>query len=302
MDKNLLKIIRCPVCGKTFNFGKEWLVCRGCGKKYPAKRNVPILHIGKAADLKYPSAGKSQVNPLLKPIKFVYLKINNFLSGLSPIRPEFYRREVASQIPKGKKIKILDIGGGESIYRQQFVSPTDEYLILEVDFQAGFVQKSLTKNNYVIGDAHNKFTFAPQSFDVILLFEVLEHVKDPREIIRSCAYWLRPGGKLILSAPQYWKIHGWPSDYYRYTIYGLQELLNTSGLKTKKYWPMGGPYSLIWCMIKINSRFAQFFLIDWLIMTPLVLLARLADWINLKIYKQFLDTKGWLVSAQKQSD
>ena len=39
----------------------------------------------------------------------------------------------------------------------------------------------------------------PGEFDVITCMEMLEHVPDPRSILRACATLLRPGGKLFLS-------------------------------------------------------------------------------------------------------
>jgi 2-polyprenyl-6-hydroxyphenyl methylase/3-demethylubiquinone-9 3-methyltransferase len=39
----------------------------------------------------------------------------------------------------------------------------------------------------------------PGTFDVITCMEMLEHVPDPRSVLRACASLLRPGGKLFLS-------------------------------------------------------------------------------------------------------
>jgi 2-polyprenyl-6-hydroxyphenyl methylase/3-demethylubiquinone-9 3-methyltransferase len=43
------------------------------------------------------------------------------------------------------------------------------------------------------------------SFDVVVAFEVIEHLYAPRELIRSAVRLLRPGGHLLLSTPY----HGW---------------------------------------------------------------------------------------------
>jgi len=42
---------------------------------------------------------------------------------------------------------------------------------------------------------------------------------------------LRPGGHLILTAPQYWSLHEEPRDFYRYTSIGLQYLTSEAGLE-----------------------------------------------------------------------
>ncbi|HTV17366.1 MAG TPA: class I SAM-dependent methyltransferase [Polyangiaceae bacterium] len=41
----------------------------------------------------------------------------------------------------------------------------------------------------------------PESLDVVTLFDVLEHVDDPRAALARVARWLRPGGLLVLSVP-----------------------------------------------------------------------------------------------------
>jgi 2-polyprenyl-3-methyl-5-hydroxy-6-metoxy-1,4-benzoquinol methylase len=43
--------------------------------------------------------------------------------------------------------------------------------------------------------------FPPASYDCIILWHVLEHLRDPAEILRRCAVWLRPGGQLVLAVP-----------------------------------------------------------------------------------------------------
>lgn len=43
--------------------------------------------------------------------------------------------------------------------------------------------------------------FAPESFDAVTLWEVLEHVSDPRDVLQQCAQALKPGGVLAILVP-----------------------------------------------------------------------------------------------------
>ena len=43
--------------------------------------------------------------------------------------------------------------------------------------------------------------FAPESFDAVTLWDVLEHVPEPVEFMKTCAALLKPGGKLFLNVP-----------------------------------------------------------------------------------------------------
>jgi SAM-dependent methyltransferase len=67
---------------------------------------------------------------------------------------------------------------------------------------------------------------APEPFDAIICSEVLEHVKAPHLAVANMFASLRPGGKLILTAPFTLPIHAAPNDFFRYTRYGLEVLLS----------------------------------------------------------------------------
>ena len=49
-----------------------------------------------------------------------------------------------------------------------------------------------------------RLTYGDASFDAILSLDVLEHVPDFRAALQECARVLRPGGKLVLTAPFAW--------------------------------------------------------------------------------------------------
>lgn len=44
-------------------------------------------------------------------------------------------------------------------------------------------------------------TFEPRSFDVITLWDVLEHVDSPKQVLAKVRQWLKPGGSVCLSMP-----------------------------------------------------------------------------------------------------
>lgn len=69
-------------------------------------------------------------------------------------------------------------------------------------------------------------TYAPQvRYDVIVMIEVLEHVRQPFDAVRNVHRLLKPGGRLVLSTPFLFPLHDRPMDFFRYTRYGLEELL-----------------------------------------------------------------------------
>jgi len=48
IDKDLLKILACPVCKNDLELKEEKLVCVSCHRKYPIKDGIPILLIDQA--------------------------------------------------------------------------------------------------------------------------------------------------------------------------------------------------------------------------------------------------------------
>ena len=58
-----------------------------------------------------------------------------------------------------------------------------------------------------VGDISENLTniYAPSSFDFVICTEVVEHVYNPRGLIRNCFCVLKPSGQLLISTPY----HGW---------------------------------------------------------------------------------------------
>ncbi len=65
--------------------------------------------------------------------------------------------------------------------------------------------------------------------DTVLCTQVLEHLEQPERALVEFLRVLRPGGHLILTAPQYWSLHEEPRDFFRYTSIGLTYLTKSAG-------------------------------------------------------------------------
>ena len=61
--------------------------------------------------------------------------------------------------------------------------------------------------------------FSYDSFDVAIATEVLEHVSDWRKAVSNLKHIVKPGGRLILTAPSKGcGFHGCPEDHWRYEL------------------------------------------------------------------------------------
>ena len=64
------------------------------------------------------------------------------------------------------------------------------------------------------------------SIGTMLLFEILEHLRHPVVAVAEAHRVLRPGGLLALSVPFNLRLHGFPTDYWRFTASGVHEMLS----------------------------------------------------------------------------
>jgi len=81
------------------------------------------------------------------------------------------------------------------------------------------------RNPDLICDASN-VAFKSESFDIVLCVEVLEHIFFPHECINEIHRVLKTNGNLILTTRFIYPLHDRPNDYFRYTKYGLEKILN----------------------------------------------------------------------------
>jgi SAM-dependent methyltransferase len=70
-----------------------------------------------------------------------------------------------------------------------------------------------------------KLTFSDSSIGTVILLETLEHLPDPERAMAEVHRVLRDDGLLLLSVPFSYRLHGFPSDYWRFTPSGLYEML-----------------------------------------------------------------------------
>src|SRR5688572_24735644 len=70
----------------------------------------------------------------------------------------------------------------------------------------------------------NRLPFSDNSFDVVICLETLEHADKPWLVVSEIERVLKPTGTAIVSSQQNFPIHLHPSDYFRYTPYGMAVL------------------------------------------------------------------------------
>jgi len=112
---------------------------------------------------------------------------------------------------------VLNVGSGGDIGKQ----------ISSAQIARGFAVTSTdidpSRNPDVVDDISSS-SFQDESFDAIIIMEVLEHVPNPFQAASELCRLLKPGGRLILSVPYIFPLHDRPYDFFRFTKYGLANL------------------------------------------------------------------------------
>jgi SAM-dependent methyltransferase len=99
--------------------------------------------------------------------------------------------------------------------------------------------------------------FANGAADAVIMCEVLEHLREPRDAIGEAHRVLRDGGILCGSVPFLFPVHADPYDFYRYTEQGLRHLLSDMSEITVQ--AHGNRAGAAWLFLSGDSRVLRLF-------------------------------------------
>ena len=83
--------------------------------------------------------------------------------------------------------------------------------------------------------------FEDRCFDLAISQETLEHVQDPFRAVREMYRVLKDGGQIYVQVPFIIGYHPGPTDYWRFTREGVQELVNQAGFQIDQVGITVGP-------------------------------------------------------------
>lgn len=114
--------------------------------------------------------------------------------------------------------RVLDIGCGNGVFLARLRALGWETVGHEMDpIAAHFARQNfgLDVREGPLAEAG----FKPETFDIVTLSHVIEHVHDPEGLVRQCRALLKPGGKLIILTPN---SDGLCHRYFRESWRGLE--------------------------------------------------------------------------------
>jgi SAM-dependent methyltransferase len=113
------------------------------------------------------------------------------------------RRDIVADLAPVGAARILEIGcgAGTTGALAKTTGRASRYVGIELD-EAAAAQARSVLDDVLVGNIESlSLPFAPQSFDVLILSEVLEHLIDPWSVLKKLAPFLATGGSLYASSP-----------------------------------------------------------------------------------------------------
>jgi len=126
--------------------------------------------------------------------------------------------------------EVLDLGGDKRSTYRKFLKGDANYTIVNLDPES---------SPDIAHDLEQSLPVAAQSFDAVLLINVLEHIFNYQQLLEESRRVLKPGGKIVIVVPFMFPVHPSPHDYWRFTSEALARVLADIGFQDITSTPLG---------------------------------------------------------------
>jgi SAM-dependent methyltransferase len=200
INKNLIKMLVCPVCGSSLETKESEIICQSCSKIYSSIDDIPVI--------------TKDSREMLENIKEkVEIKNNCWyaddqaeVADKGPYRHHIKKRirYVINLIKKytGNRSLILDMGCGDGVYTK-YLEEIPNTEIIACDYNVYRLEKAKKNTQgtiFVAGDVLCQF-FKEKTFDIVLLNHIIEHIPDDSKVLAQIHKILKPSGILIIAVP-----------------------------------------------------------------------------------------------------
>lgn len=233
--KDYSSIFVCPKCKSTLNTEGNTIYCTNtsCNKHYPVLNGVPILinddnSIFSIKDFESNretsfSMSEERRSKFGKWVKFLTPTISHNL--VAEKNYAYLLKLLLSNSTISTTKKALIIGGGIAGKGMDRFLSSDQIDIIETDISFG-------PRTQIICDSHD-LPFADNTFDLVIVQAVLEHVIDPIRCVAEIHRVLNDYGLVYAETPFIQQVHMRQYDFTRYTHLGHRRLFrNFTELKS----------------------------------------------------------------------
>lgn len=158
--------------------------------------------------------------------------------------------------------RILEVGcgtGGNLLMLKTFGSVS----AMEMNPDAIDIAKSKVGASVDIreGFCPERIPFAGEQFDLICMFDVLEHVEQDEDTLKTLAGYLAPGGRLLLTVPAYGWLWGVHDEFLhhkrRYSGDDLKSAVRRAGFKLERVSFFNTLLFPLAAMVRIKERVSR---------------------------------------------
>jgi len=143
----------------------------------------------------------------------------------------------------GSRGDLLDVGCGRGLFLD--VMKKDGWHVTGVEFNEETASYAKTVYQIDVITPQAMMAVPDESYDVITIFHVLEHMQDPADVLRTCRRLLKKHGLLVIAVPNLSSLQAdlgksnWfhldiPYHLHHFTLSGIQRLLLDNSMKIEK--------------------------------------------------------------------
>lgn len=241
----------CPICASTHAVDLYTVATDLSSAGRGNTENTALEEEGLYTLIRCTACGHGRLDPMPEPaaIRRFYpddyyggpgKKFRPLIEGLVRFVGRRHVRFLTSGLTPGSS--VLDVGCGRGVLLGPLV---DEGLAAHgFEISAEACRGADPRAQIRVGEDLRAARYADASFDLVVLWHVLEHLTDPRATLQEIHRILRPGGRLIVAVPHFgswqarWSGAAWfhldlPRHLHHFTAQGLSRLLGDLGFTPK---------------------------------------------------------------------
>ena len=251
-DNRLVKVSLKDVFDNTGTVSSKYdiVTCLDCGNSFlspmPKEYEIPSFY---SKDYYAHMPNSSKKNSIRAKLKLCLQKAHyGEYSGNKAVK--FFQkiiyhlfRDTINEPPIIVNGKLLDVGCGNGEYLNLARRFGWDVYGVEPNRNAVFIAKSMGLN--VIEGTADKIEYEKECFDVVKMWNVLEHTVSPRKSLLETARVLKKGGYLLLYVPnfdsfekkyfgKYWNSLEIPRHIHHFSFWSLKHYLDRTGFRVEK--------------------------------------------------------------------
>jgi len=146
-------------------------------------------------------------------------------------RKKIIQTIIKNELNTNESLKILDVGCGTGGTTSELKKLGEVY---GIDFSFSALQFSTKRGLQVLKGAVNKLPFLDDTFDMITMFDALEHIEDDFLVVKELSRIIKKTGMIVITVPAYqflWSDHDVTvSHYRRYNSKSISDVVTKGGL------------------------------------------------------------------------